>query len=63
MGYIDYMLHVIPVIPSSCTVMLISTEHFIAFVMLCYVMLCCFAGYGFAEFRLIIKTGFPQEVT
>jgi len=41
MGYIDYMLRVIPVIPSSCTVMLISTEHFIA-----VVMLCCFVGYG-----------------
>jgi len=39
MGYIDYMLHVIPVIPSSCTVMLISTEHFIAVVLLCHVVL------------------------
>jgi len=39
MGHIDYMLHVIPLIPSSCTVMLISTEHFIAVVMLCCVVL------------------------
>lgn len=39
MGYIDYMLHVIPVIPSSCTVMLISTEHFTAVVLLCCVVL------------------------
>lgn len=58
MGYIDYMLRVIPVIPSSCTVMLISTEHFIA-----VVMLCCFVGYGWAEFILIKRTVFPQEVT
>jgi hypothetical protein len=39
MGYIDYMLHVIPVIPSSCTVMPTSTECCIAVVMVCYVVL------------------------
>jgi hypothetical protein len=39
MGYIDYMLHVIPVIPSSCTDMFISTECIIATVMFCYAVL------------------------